>query len=591
MKKASSRFQQYIAFGLLISFLLQSCGGGFDNNSFILIKEEKTAFAQTDRQAPISPVNVEPLVDQTLTAEGGHVVIFYQETGTLRADVHMNAPQGFRKTYERLNVAVEQGADLSTLSRLEVKAQQRRICLQLAQGSQPAKVVIYKGVGLAGGMLEGEENKLVDELIPKEFFCPITQEIMEDPVIAQDGYTYERSAIQQWFDLGHRNSPKTGARLLRAKLTSNHTMRSLIQDFKVQMPVLTRHKVDMHHIEAAIKLREEEIEEILEAELEQKTAALRIMQHRLNKLVQNLSKRHAFKKGDMYYNATGVTNNYTKALKWYRKVAEQGHPRAQFNLGILYQNGQGVIKDKVQAVYWYQKAAKQGYASAQCNLAWMYEQGQGVEQNYVKAIEWYQKAADQGDVDAQYNLGLMYKQGGGVIQNYAKAIEWYEKAADQGHVEAQFSLGLIYEEGGGVIQNYAKAVEWYEKAADQGHVEAQFNLGLIYEQGGGVIQNYAKAIKWYEKAADQGDVDAQCNLGLMYEQEGVEQNYVKAIEWYQKAADQGDDNAQFNLGLMYKQGRGVAPNYIKAIEWHQEAADQEDANAQRNLDSSNCVLS
>ena len=31
--------------------------------------------------------------------------------------------------------------------------------------------------------------------------CPITHEIMEDPVVAYDGHTYERSAIEEWYRL------------------------------------------------------------------------------------------------------------------------------------------------------------------------------------------------------------------------------------------------------------------------------------------------------------------------------------------------------------------------------------------------------
>ena len=33
---------------------------------------------------------------------------------------------------------------------------------------------------------------------------------MEDPVLAADGFSYERVAIQDWFTKGHRSSPKTG---------------------------------------------------------------------------------------------------------------------------------------------------------------------------------------------------------------------------------------------------------------------------------------------------------------------------------------------------------------------------------------------
>ena len=31
---------------------------------------------------------------------------------------------------------------------------------------------------------------------PKEFCCPISHELMKDPVVAGDGHTYERSCIE-----------------------------------------------------------------------------------------------------------------------------------------------------------------------------------------------------------------------------------------------------------------------------------------------------------------------------------------------------------------------------------------------------------
>lgn len=39
--------------------------------------------------------------------------------------------------------------------------------------------------------------------------CPISQEIMLDPVIVSDGYTYERKNIKKWFSENHDSSPMT----------------------------------------------------------------------------------------------------------------------------------------------------------------------------------------------------------------------------------------------------------------------------------------------------------------------------------------------------------------------------------------------
>ena len=35
--------------------------------------------------------------------------------------------------------------------------------------------------------------------VVSSFLCPITQEVMTDPVLTSDGYTYERDAIEHWY--------------------------------------------------------------------------------------------------------------------------------------------------------------------------------------------------------------------------------------------------------------------------------------------------------------------------------------------------------------------------------------------------------
>ncbi|PRP84292.1 WD repeat, SAM and U-box domain-containing protein 1-like [Planoprotostelium fungivorum] len=64
--------------------------------------------------------------------------------------------------------------------------------------------------------------------IEEELMCAITHEIMIDPVTTEDGFTYERKAINEWFDNGHLTSPKTGLPLNSRKVVPNHTLRSLI---------------------------------------------------------------------------------------------------------------------------------------------------------------------------------------------------------------------------------------------------------------------------------------------------------------------------------------------------------------------------
>ena len=44
--------------------------------------------------------------------------------------------------------------------------------------------------------------------------------------------------------------------------------------------------------------------------------------------------------------------DFTEALKWYRKAAEQGHAIAQYIVGHSYLRGKGVTKDDAEAVKW-----------------------------------------------------------------------------------------------------------------------------------------------------------------------------------------------------------------------------------------------
>ena len=60
----------------------------------------------------------------------------------------------------------------------------------------------------------------------KTLLCPITQTAMSDPVVALDGHTYERRAIEQWFARGRLTSPVTNLRLPSVALVPNHALKS-----------------------------------------------------------------------------------------------------------------------------------------------------------------------------------------------------------------------------------------------------------------------------------------------------------------------------------------------------------------------------
>ncbi|PON32215.1 Tyrosine-protein kinase [Parasponia andersonii] len=88
--------------------------------------------------------------------------------------------------------------------------------------SRGSEIMITDGLG---------ENRLESYDVPIAFLCPICQEVMKDPHVAADGFSYEVDAIESWLRMGKDTSPMTNLKLKHKFLTPNHSLRSLIQDW------------------------------------------------------------------------------------------------------------------------------------------------------------------------------------------------------------------------------------------------------------------------------------------------------------------------------------------------------------------------
>ena len=73
--------------------------------------------------------------------------------------------------------------------------------------------VLRENTALAQRLQRHTQQQAEQCAVPAEYVCPcITCEVMQDPVIARDGQTYEREAIATWL-AGHGTSPMTRARI------------------------------------------------------------------------------------------------------------------------------------------------------------------------------------------------------------------------------------------------------------------------------------------------------------------------------------------------------------------------------------------
>ena len=184
-----------------------------------------------------------------------------------------------------------------------------------------------------------------------ELVCPITFSLPVDPVTAEDGNVYERSAIEEWLKK-QLKSPVTNL-AMGTKLLPALRVKNMIRTM-VASGALTVDKVD------AWKLKLEEEEEVAE---------------------------------------------------WLRK-AEAGVGKAMYNLGFWYDNGQkGLAKDKAKAFEWFKKSHEAGYAGGTSNLGGCYLVGTGVPKCPMRANTLLSQAAERGSKVACYKLGRAYAEG------------------------------------------------------------------------------------------------------------------------------------------------------------------------------------
>ncbi len=251
----------------------------------------------------------------------------------------------------------------------------RRACDDLASMSAKRRRSEAAPPSHAADTAEEANKKLRSALdaVAEEWVCPITQELPLDPVMAEDGRVYERSAIASWLGLSLQQfcakSPVTnepmGLRLLPAPQVRN-SIKAMVQS-----GALGGDKA------AAWQARLAEEEEVAEK----------------------------------------------------RRAAEGGDGEAAFWLGRWYTCGEkGLEKDAAQAFQWYKRGTALGYASAINGCGRCYALGYGVAKDGTRALMYYAQAAALGSEAGCCNLGFALANGRlGLTKDEAEAREWFEK--------------------------------------------------------------------------------------------------------------------------------------------------------------------
>ncbi|MEL7047444.1 MAG: tetratricopeptide repeat protein [Pseudomonadota bacterium] len=155
-----------------------------------------------------------------------------------------------------------------------------------------------------------------------------------------------------------------------------------------------------------------------------------------------------------------------------RLSAAKGDPSAQFEVGARLAEGKGTKQNFSEAIGWYTRSANQGFAQSMYRLGTMYERGLGVDQHHVKAANYYEQAADRGNIKAMHNLAVLKAGSSTTSPDYLSAAHWFAKAADYGLADSQYNLAVLFENGLGVKKDMVEAYKFFTLSAKSGDPES-----------------------------------------------------------------------------------------------------------------------
>jgi len=147
-----------------------------------------------------------------------------------RGAAYEDAEDGFRDADSEFSGRARDGEDANCLMECDLASvdRQESEMKQDAREGDDGEAKVSSPEANAEGQARGRALQVE---IPTHFQCPITMELMQDPVMIATGHTYDRPAIQRWLDQGHRTCPVTGVRLRHLELIPNHAIRTAIQSW------------------------------------------------------------------------------------------------------------------------------------------------------------------------------------------------------------------------------------------------------------------------------------------------------------------------------------------------------------------------
>ena len=295
------------------------------------------------------------------------------------------------------------------------------------------------------------------------FDCPLSKRLMVDPVVADDGHTYDRASIERHFK-------KSG----QSPLTKEPMSRQLVEN-KLLLQEITDHVASASAaVQLAWKNDRLAVQERQRRELLKQAKEL----YDAGELKASAGMGYAPAQdalGELYFNK----QKYGRSMEWTLKAAEQGNPESILRMGVIH----ATLGKPDEAIPWYKKCLDTNTA-APTNLANLYK----ARGDDAAAFTYYMCGAKQGYAYNMRDVAECYKSGCGVPLDLAEAGKWYKKAAEKGCVESRYEMGRRCMTGVGGQVCLSEGVRYMELAAkgsteeDPGCIQAKQNAQTCLDE-------------------------------------------------------------------------------------------------------------
>ncbi|KAH7670506.1 Zinc finger RING/FYVE/PHD-type protein [Dioscorea alata] len=141
-----------------------------------------------------------------------------------RAAAAARAAGELKKELRRLVLAITDDDDV----RSETFEEAAKVLAALREMKSSGKGNNFGKRSSSSPLSSNEKDHRPEVQVPEHFLCPISSEIMKDPVIVASGQTYDRAFIQDWLNSGNLTCPKTQQVLSNSTLTPNYLIHKMI---------------------------------------------------------------------------------------------------------------------------------------------------------------------------------------------------------------------------------------------------------------------------------------------------------------------------------------------------------------------------